>query len=899
MIKDDIFEKARNSISQETIKRFFPDAEDRGGGELYIKSPFRDEKTASMSINSNGLWYDHGSGEGGDFISLISNVEKIPLIKAAELIAESISFDSTTAHNTQPRRKAIIPVPLDKIDSILDATDKHWTREKYGKRVHIARYARSKDELCFFVVRYEQRNGGKCAIPFYFSDHGWVSGLPPEIKSIPLYRIDKINTNNILVVEGEKCASQNVDGYSLVSWLGGASKKAIERAEWDALKNRDYNIFLWPDNDEKGIEAMKTIQSKIGGIMIQPKKEWPQKYDIADYIDDGENPAALIERAKKNAGEIGKKRPPPRGQGKIQRAGKPSATQENAGNPPRSDMITIQNKQFRTESQEFSEKKVKKSEKNPFTELGIEKGGGHIVVFDNSLNDVLFLPASEQALGGRLYSLAPHQWWVDRFPADREGFKIRKSEAVNWLISICRKKGLYSNNNVKGIGAHLDNDQIIINTGKKLYTTDGKEISHYDDSLTHMYESSRRTIPLPTKAWSGDEGQQLIDQLSNSYNFEAPEFALALAGWMAVAPWSNLCRKSSHIWITGSSGAGKSHLLEHVITPALGPACRKNEGAVTEAGIRQDLGRDCLPVVLDEFEPETQRAQKTIDAILALARASYGGGEIVKGSTLQKSPHYFRTQSAFCFASVQTRLQSAANSSRIIKIEMGLHKTSFKFSHDFEGLRGLMVSHLPNLKRVNDFFYSDMISCGVSPRTADTWSSLAAGAFFLLGGTDVDSSNPFIIDICRKIYAIANNDNDLSNTSDNETDEERALSTLLSGVFRPGHGSQEISVAQAAAILIKDAAESSQIISDMYGDDTDLTDALQRFGCRIDTKNERTTLSVAPREPALTSYMARNGLPGFAAILQRHPAAEAKRHLCKINKRAVKAIVLDITNIIE
>jgi len=59
-------------ISEILDKLNFKPAKRQSGPDLYYLSPFRNEKTASFHVNTNkNVWYDHGTGEGGDAITFI------------------------------------------------------------------------------------------------------------------------------------------------------------------------------------------------------------------------------------------------------------------------------------------------------------------------------------------------------------------------------------------------------------------------------------------------------------------------------------------------------------------------------------------------------------------------------------------------------------------------------------------------------------------------------------------------------------------------------------------------------------------------------------------------------------------------------------------------------------
>src|SRR3546814_8012987 len=104
----------------------------------------------------------------------------------------------------------------------------------------------------------------------------------------------------------------------------------------------------------------------------------------------------------------------------------------------------------------------------------------------------------------------------------------------------------------------------------------------------------------------------------------------SLAGWIAIAVICGALNWRPHVWLTGSSGSGKSWLLDNVIRPLIGAIAVYCQSNSTEAGIRQTLATDARPVLFDEAESEDAKAQVRIQRseehkseIQSLMRNSY------------------------------------------------------------------------------------------------------------------------------------------------------------------------------------------------------------------------------------------------------------------------------------
>ena len=330
---NNIFDTAREKIGPSLIHYFFnSEGSYSKNGEYYILSPLRsDNNVGSFHINEDsGQWYDHASGEGGDFIELISKANGLNLKQAAEHILQEtggkyiestnyVKKDSKIKRNLSP---PLIPIPnTDEIKKKLRkrVTDK-WCLENWGKAIHVTRYYNKKGEWIFCVCRFilEQKTSinkqKKTDILFYYGQDGkWWAKRHDDLKPFPPYGIEKTQNNKlpILIVEGEKCGRQKVPGFNVISWVGGTSN--THQTNWSLLKQRE--IYIWPDLDSQmdkkkvnylpresqpGMKAAYFIKSCLPTAKIldvyrhKPIDENPGGWDIADHIEEGGDPVKFI-----------------------------------------------------------------------------------------------------------------------------------------------------------------------------------------------------------------------------------------------------------------------------------------------------------------------------------------------------------------------------------------------------------------------------------------------------------------------------------------------------------------------------------------------------------------------------------------------------------------------------
>ena len=99
--------------------------------------------------------------------------------------------------------------------------------------------------------------------------------------------------------------------------------------------------------------------------------------------------------------------------------------------------------------------------------------------------------------------------------------------------------------------------------------------------------------------------------------------------------------------------------------PLLGQSTVHVQGATTEAGLRQKLGNDALPVLFDEAESGDKGAQDRIQQVLEMMRSSSSdAGALIKGSTsgVARSVTF---HSCFALVSINPGIKAAADRGRV------------------------------------------------------------------------------------------------------------------------------------------------------------------------------------------------------------------------------------------
>lgn len=93
MNNSNIFKEIKQYLSpQQVAKYYLQDKGKRSGNNVFYKSPFRNEKTASFCVNNEKGFHDYGDGWHGDIISFVQELYHISPIDAAKTIIQDFAL---------------------------------------------------------------------------------------------------------------------------------------------------------------------------------------------------------------------------------------------------------------------------------------------------------------------------------------------------------------------------------------------------------------------------------------------------------------------------------------------------------------------------------------------------------------------------------------------------------------------------------------------------------------------------------------------------------------------------------------------------------------------------------------------------------------------------------------
>lgn len=719
----------------------------------------------STSINlRTGVWADFaGDAKGGDLISLYAAIHQCDQAKAAREIGEDLGIE-VKPPAAPPKRKGqqwtqVVPAP----DHVPAPTLRHF---HYGLPEARWCYQDTEGRVIGWIARFLKSEGGKEVMPMTWARNietgeetwKWLSFPKPR----PLYGLPELAArpqSQVWLVEGEKCADAlRAIGALAVTWPGGS--KAVNHTDWTPLYGR--KVVIWPDADEPGLKASAAIATVLHSQgcevrLINPPEGKTDGWDCADAIAEGWGKAEIGDLFKAAVGYQPEREP--------EREPEPQGLDEPA--EPENEW--------------------------PFRILGHDMGTFYYL--SHASRQVVELTAKGHNKVD-LLQLAPLDWWMRMFPGGDSD--VNWMYAANALIQQSLRR-VFDSSDIRGRGSWLDSGTVVYHAGDCLMVRNVPHaLSSWDSE--YVYQRAKRIKVEPVPSATAREASHLID-LTRCLNLKNPIDHLLLSGWLVCAPICGVLDWRPHIWITGPSGSGKTWLIERIVRPLLGNMALYVQSNTTEAGIRQSLGCDALPVMFDEAETENQRDLARFQQILILARQASrdSGGRIIKG-TAGGQAQAFHIRSSFCFSSIGVAATQRADLSRITALEL--------FKRHGEDARiqwQTLIAHWDYTAanpqwcasiRARSIELAEVIAANAhtfatactrhlgAQRDGDQIGALLAGAFALTSSRKI--TNEQAAEWCAK--------QDWSTFAQNESDmdERQCLATLLSGLIEHEEGGRRV-----------------------------------------------------------------------------------------------------------
>lgn len=702
-------------------------------GKNYIgKCPFHDDKRASLIVNENRQAFKcFACGAGGDAIDFIVNIKHVDFKQAVAILDGDdrliIPDDQIQEFKEKQKKYQLDILPIS--DPEIKPTFFH---NQLGMPKNVYPFKNIKNELIGYTCKFIHEDGSKDVLPYVFVKYqngntGWVYAGFPSPR--PMYGMEFLGAYpdaTVITVEGEKCADfgnnkiHNSDyrgKYVFVSWVGGA--EAIQQTDFSIISDR--NIIHWPDNDEPGRKAMKSIGKIVGGRYIHVPTDKPDKWDVADEDWSADGIVKFIEENTQ------------------------VAPQKTETEKPKSEPIEPPSP---IDTPNFIDPLGEKY----FRVLGYSKSDKSLLTywFYSYAHKMTVCFNASSLTKSNLMTIAHVQWWESKFPGSGNA-KINMDAAVQSLIDACNRKGIFNEDKIRGRGAWQDGNDVVLHVGDHLVINGTrKELFEYNSKF--MYEIN------DTIQYGGNEPLKIEDskkllELIKWFAWDRPTTPYTFAGWLVIAPFCGVLENRPHGWLTSTSGAGKTWIQENLIQALVGDIAITMNSDTTSAGIRQSLQSDARPIIFDESEAETPKDRERLQDTLTMLRgaSTKKGARIIKGTQSQYAKTFVIKTMAM-LSSIGVYFTQRADKRRFtifsLKNDPSKRGEAFdEFKKQFfevitddyvKSLQQRTIKMLPTIIH-NTKIFKEALSIEVSDRsTGDLLGGLIAGAYSLISDDIVD-----------------------------------------------------------------------------------------------------------------------------------------------------------------
>ena len=262
----------------------------RQGGNLWYKSPFRDEREPSFKVNTErNLWYDFGAGRGGNIIALAQELyasDSLPYL--LERIAEqapgvrpvSFSFGGQALSKPSFQQLEVMPLSSPALYSYL--RQRGINTELAKRECREVRYLT--DGKPYFAVGFPNRSGGYEIRNKLFK--GCIA--PKDITHIRQEQTREtcclfegfMDYLSFLTLRLERCPERpDLDGqdYIVLNSTSNLSKAIRPLGGYGRI-----HCFL--DNDKAGMEAVQELREEYGLRVRDASHIYGGYNDLNDFL---------------------------------------------------------------------------------------------------------------------------------------------------------------------------------------------------------------------------------------------------------------------------------------------------------------------------------------------------------------------------------------------------------------------------------------------------------------------------------------------------------------------------------------------------------------------------------------------------------------------------------------
>ncbi|RAW01097.1 toprim domain-containing protein [Pseudochryseolinea flava] len=254
------------------------------GHDHWYHSPFRDERTPSFKVNTKlNLWYDHGSGEGGTIIDLVTKLSRCSL---AESLAILSSGNHAFSFHQEKKQQSLVTDSDLKVNAVVAIASDDLINYLKSREISLAIANKYCKEIVFEIrkkayhaIGFQNRSGG------WELRNNWFKGsCSPKDISIISEGHGKLSVIegfmdflSLLQMQHPEIRSVAVNSDFLV--LNSLSQ--INKSIPSLQAYKEINLFL--DNDSPAEKAKQKL-TELGITFIDRSHLYAQHKDLNDAL---------------------------------------------------------------------------------------------------------------------------------------------------------------------------------------------------------------------------------------------------------------------------------------------------------------------------------------------------------------------------------------------------------------------------------------------------------------------------------------------------------------------------------------------------------------------------------------------------------------------------------------
>ena len=245
-------------------------------------------------------------------------------------------------------------------------------------------------------------------------------------------------------------------------------------------------------------------------------------------------------------------------------------------------------------------------------------------------------------------------WQMDEFLADLEDY--------------CKYRGIFDPvERLRGRGAFAGEDgHLLLHLGDALFTR-GRllPLGKRGEYVYSLAPPLPRPYLQPAIHAADGPAIALLDRVSHSWSFRRTIDPYIWLGMLGVVIAAGALPARPGCALTGERGTGKTELMRLSCNLLRNRLVYSTD--LTEAGIRQRLGRDSIGVMLDEFEASGD--PHVLHRLILYWRSCYSGGRALRGGSHHTGSEFI-TNAVLIAAAIDLPALDAADRSRVVIVNL-------------------------------------------------------------------------------------------------------------------------------------------------------------------------------------------------------------------------------------